>query len=65
MKKDPQFKKLLELSGNLVRLGEDLACAIDDYAMYNAKQSWGKSPHMKEAVYNWRQFIKNNFGSLK
>jgi hypothetical protein len=63
-KRDPQFLKLLEMNGRLLDLGADLKDAINHFGAYN-KTNIGMSPHMKEAVKNWNNFVDNEFVRIK
>jgi len=61
-RKKSDLAVMLEMNAELVRLGSDLARAIQD-AKY--PDGWGMSPHIKEALQNWNENLKTNYMILK
>ncbi len=60
MKKDTQFMEMLELNAKLVDLGKDLVSSIEDYGLFD---TGGVSPHMLEAIINFKELLRKEYTS--
>ena len=64
MKKDRQFKELLELNGKLQELGNELVLSIEKADFENARRFKSMTPHMYLAIKNWKKNIEENYKKI-
>lgn len=58
MKKDKQFKDLMDLNQELIILTEEI---IESIKMFYPVTTGGMSEHMKTAISNYQEYLKRNY----